>query len=134
MKNPLNKRLPRELATDWAKYAAIFIMMILLISICSGMRVSNESLKQAYYDSFEKYTLEDGHITFDKPLPEELRATFEEKGGMKLYSNSYFDEEEPGTGAVIRVYSQETEINKPCLLSGVMPSGEDEIAIDRVFA
>ncbi len=134
MRNPLNRRLPRELAKDWAKYAAISIMMILLISICSGMRVSNESLKQAYYDSFEKYTLEDGHITFDKPLPEELRATFEEKGGMKLYSNSYFDEEEPGTGAVIRVYSQETEINKPCLLSGVMPSGEDEIAIDRVFA
>lgn len=134
MRNPLNRRLPRELAKDWAKYAAISIMMILLISICSGMRVSNESLKQAYYDSFEKYTLEDGHITFDKPLPEELRAIFEEKGGMKLYSNSYFDEEEPVTGAVIRVYSQETEINKPCLLSGVMPSGEDEIAIDRVFA
>lgn len=47
MKNPLNKRLPRELAKDATKYIAIFIMMVLLISICSGMRVGNESLKTA---------------------------------------------------------------------------------------
>lgn len=134
MRDPLNRRLPRELAKDWAKYAAIFIMMILLISICSGMRVSNESLKQGYYDSYEKYTLEDGHITLDKPLPVELRDTFEEKGAMKLYDDFYFDEEEPASGAVIRVYSQDGEVNKPCLLSGALPAGEGEIAIDRVFA
>lgn len=134
MRNPLNRRLPRELARDWAKYAAIFIMMVLLISICSGMRVSNESLKQAYYDSFDKYTLEDGHITFDKPLPDSLRSTFEEKGAMKLYDNFYFDEESADTGDLIRVYCQEDEINTPCLLSGELPSGDSEIAIDRVYA
>lgn len=117
MRNPLNRRLPRELAKDWAKYAAIFILMVLLISICSGMRVSNESLKQAYYESFDKYVLEDGHLTFDKPLPDEMRSVFEEKGAMKLYDNFYFDEETPD-GQVVRVYSQEDEINTPCLLSG----------------
>ena len=134
MRNPLNRRLPRELARDWAKYAAIFIMMVLLISICSGMRVSNESLKQAYYDSFEKYTLEDGHITLDKPMPAEMRSKFEQKGEMKLYDNFYFDEESSADGAVVRVYSQEDAINTPCLLSGELPGSDDEIAIDRVFA
>ncbi len=134
MRNPLNKRLPRELAKDWAKYAAIFIMMILLISICSGMRVSNESLKQGYYDSFDKYTLEDGHITLDKPMPDELRTTFEEKGEMKLFDNFYFDEEEASLGAVIRIYSQEDKVNTPCLLSGEFPAADNEIGIDRVFA
>lgn len=134
MRNPLNRRLPRELAKDWAKYAAIFIMMVLLISICSGMRVSNESLKQAYYDSFEKYTLEDGHITLDKPMPDEMRSVFEEKGEMKLYDNFYFDEESSADGAVVRVFSQEDAINTPCLLSGELPVSDNEIAIDRVFA
>lgn len=133
MRNPLNRRLPRELAKDWAKYAAIFILMVLLISICSGMRVSNESLKQAYYESFDKYVLEDGHLTFDKPLPDEMRSVFEEKGAMKLYDNFYFDEETPD-GQVVRVYSQEDEINTPCLLSGELPANDGEIAIDRVFA
>ena len=134
MRNPLNRRLPRELAKDWAKYAAIFILMVLLISICSGMRVSNESLKKAYYDSFEKYTLEDGHITFDKPLPDDIRAVFEEKGAMKLYDNFYYDESADDIGAVIRVYHSDDGINIPCLLSGKLPSAENEIAIDRVFA
>lgn len=133
MRNPLNRRLPRELAKDWAKYAAIFILMVLLISICSGMRVSNESLKQAYYESFDKYVLEDGHLTLDKPLPDEMRSVFEEKGAMKLYDNFYFDEETPD-GQVVRVYSQEDEINTPCLLSGELPANDREIAIDRVFA
>lgn len=133
MRNPLNRRLPRELAKDWAKYAAIFILMVLLISICSGMRVSNESLKQAYYESFDKYTLEDGHLTLDKPLPDEMRSVFEEKGAMKLYDNFYFDEETPD-GQVVRFYSQEDEINTPCLLSGELPANDREIAIDRVFA
>jgi len=133
MRNPLNRRLPRELAKDWAKYAAIFILMVLLISICSGMRVSNESLKQAYHESFDKYTLEDGHLTLDKPLPDEMRSVFEEKGAMKLYDNFYFDEETPD-GQVVRVYSQEDEINTPSLLSGELPANDREIAIDRVFA
>lgn len=134
MKNPLNKRLPRELAKDATKYAAIFILMVLLISICSGMRVSNESLKKAYDESFEKYTVEDGHISFDKPLPDELRTAFEDKAGMKLYENFYFDETADELGAVVRVFSQEDKVNIPCLLSGELPAGADEIAIDRVFA
>ena len=99
MKNPLNKRLPRELAKDATKYIAIFIMMVLLISICSGMRVGNESLKKAYYDSFELYNIEDGHVTFDKPLPEELRNTFERNLDLTFYDNMYFDEKTAETGA-----------------------------------
>ena len=134
MRNPLNKRLPRELAKDATKYAAIFILMVLLISICSGMRVSNESLKAAYYESFDKYTLEDGHVTFDKPLPREIRDAFEEKAALSLYDYLYFDEETAETGAVVRVYRQDTEINKPCLLDGKLPENENEIAVDRLFA
>ena len=132
MKNPLNKRLPRELAKDATKYAAIFILMVLLISVCSGMRVSNESLKTAYHESYDKYALEDGHITFDKPLPDEIRKVLEEKASMKLYDDAYFDEE-AASGAVVRVYRQNGEVNKPCLLDGKLPESDSEIAVDRLF-
>ena len=134
MKNPLRKRIPKELAKDAAKYIAIFIMMVLLISMCSGMRVGNESLKAAYYDSFETYNIEDGHIVFDKPIPDQLRASLEDKIGMKLYDSFYFDDTMAETGADIRVYKQSAEVNKPCLLSGEFPASDSEIAIDRVFA
>ena len=134
MRNPLTKRIPKELAKDAAKYIAIFIMMVLLISMCSGMRVGNESLKAAYYDSFETYNIEDGHIVFDKPIPDQLRASLEDKIGMKLYDSFYFDDTMAETGADIRVYKQSAAVNKPCLLSGEFPAADSEIAIDRVFA
>ena len=134
MKNPLRKRIPKELAKDASKYIAIFIMMVLLISMCSGMRVGNESLKAAYYDSFETYNIEDGHIVFDKPIPDQLRTSLEDKIGMKLYDSFYFDDTMAESGADIRVYKQNAEVNKPCLLSGELPAADSEIAIDRVFA
>lgn len=134
MKNPLTKRLPREFMKDATKYIAIFIMMVLLISVCSGMRVANESLKVAYYDSFELYNVEDGHITFDKALPDKLRETFENDMEMKIYDSIFFDEDTSETGATIRVYKQTDKLNNPCLLSGELPSKDNEIAIDRVFA
>ena len=134
MKNPLIKRLPRELAKDAAKYIAIFVMMVLLISICSGMRVGNESLKAAYYESFELYGVEDGHITFDKALPEELRTAIEEQAALTFYDNMYFDEDAAENGATVRVFKQTDEINKPCLLDGELPAADGEIAVDRLFA
>lgn len=134
MKNPLIKRLPHELKNDAAKYISIFIMLVLLISVCSGMRVGNESLKAAYHDSFERYSIEDGHITFDKMLPNNLRNKFEEKMAVKIHDNIYVDENIPETGATVRVFKQTDELNQPCLLSGRLPSGNNEIAIDRVFA
>lgn len=134
MKNPLRKRVLRELKKDAVKYAAIFIMMVLLISMCSGMRVSNESLKKAYYDSFEKYNTEDGHITFDKALPEDLRNTLEEKGDVRFFENMYIDTDIEGTDKTVRTYKISDEINDSCLLSGEYPSADDEIVLDRLFA
>lgn len=134
MKNPLIKRLPRELAKDAAKYIAIFVMMVLLISACSGMRVGNESLKASYYEALDIYDAEDGHITFDKALPEELKSAIEEKAGLTLYENMYFDEEVEENAATVRVYRQTDALNKPCLLSGELPSGDAEIAVDRLYA
>ena len=134
MRDPLIKRIPRELAKDASKYIAIFVMMVLLISMCSGMRVGNESLKAAYYESFELYNLEDGHITFDKALPDTLRSELEEKGGVTLYDSIYFDEATAETGADIRVFRLSDTLNNPCLLSGDFPAADNEIAIDRVFA
>lgn len=134
MKNPLTKRLPREAKNDASKYIAIFIMMVLLISICSGMRVGNESLKAAYEESFELYKIEDGHITFNKELSEELKEALEEQMELSFYENFYFEEDALENGATIRVYQQTDERNTPCLLEGKLPEKETEIAIDRVFA
>lgn len=66
MKNPLRKRLPRELKDDVGKYIVIFLFMTLTISLISGFLVAGGSMKTAYDESFEKYNIEDGHFVLKR--------------------------------------------------------------------
>lgn len=54
MKNPLLKRLPRELIGDIGKYLA-FSFMTATIGFVSGFLVADDSMLAAYQESFEKY-------------------------------------------------------------------------------
>ena len=63
MKNPLNRRLLRELKGEFGKYLVILILLIATISFVSGFLVADGSMLTAYNESFEKYNIEDGHFT-----------------------------------------------------------------------
>ena len=63
MKNPLRKRLLRELKNDIGKYLVIFLFMTATIGFVSGFLVADESMLYAYDESFEKYNVENGNFT-----------------------------------------------------------------------
>ncbi len=74
-KNPLMKRIPRELIGDWRKYLVVSLFLILTIGFVSGMYVANESMLSAATSGAEKYKLEDGHFELnEKATPELLNA------------------------------------------------------------
>ena len=50
MRNPLSKRLPREIKGDLGKYLVIFFLMILSIGFISGFLVADNSMLKAYQD------------------------------------------------------------------------------------
>lgn len=83
IKNPLIKRIPRELLGDWKKYLVVALFLILTIGFVSGMYVANESMLIAANEGVTKYKLEDGHFELDKrqmrrcspPLRQEQRRT-----------------------------------------------------------
>ena len=79
MRNPLNKRLPRELKHDFGKYLVIFLFMVMMISLVSGFLVADNSVKHSYDEGFEKYNLEDGHFTLDKEPDSSLIKDIENK-------------------------------------------------------
>lgn len=62
MRNPLTKRIPREIKNDLGKYIALFLFLILSIGFISGFLVAGDSMKSAFDNSFEKYNVEDGHF------------------------------------------------------------------------
>lgn len=66
IKNPLIKRIPRELLGDWKKYLVVALFLILTIGFVSGMYVANESMLIAANEGVTKYKLEDGHFELDK--------------------------------------------------------------------
>ena len=45
MKNPLNKRLPREFRKDFGKYLVIFLLLVITIGFVSGFLVADGSMK-----------------------------------------------------------------------------------------
>lgn len=131
MRNPLNKRIFREIKGEIGKYAVIFLFMTALISIVSGFLIGDESLKTAYNESFEKYNVEDGNFELaEKADADTLKSIENEK--VKLYENFYVEEKTDDFESTICIFANRKEVNKVCLLSGEMP--ETEIALDRLYA
>ena len=53
MKNPLIKRLPRELKGEIGKYIVLFLFITMMIGIVSGFLVAAGSMSVAYDERFE---------------------------------------------------------------------------------
>ena len=66
VKNPLGKRVLRELIGDWKKYGLISLFLILIIGFVSGMYVANGSMTAALDKGVEEYRREDGHFELAK--------------------------------------------------------------------
>lgn len=132
MKNPLNKRLFRELTGDIGKYLVIFLLLIGSISFVSGFLVADNSMIKAYDESFEKYNIEYGNFRTDEML-ESRQIDAIEENGVSVYEN-FFVEEPVSNGSTMRIFINREEVNKVCLMEGDMPESSDEIAVDRMYA
>ena len=53
MKNPLNKRLPREFRKDFGKYLVIFLLLVITIGFVSGFLVADGSMIKAYNEGID---------------------------------------------------------------------------------
>lgn len=133
MRNPLNKRVVRELKGDFGKYIVIFLFLVMLICLVTGFIVADDSFKKSYDEGFEKYNIEDGNITFNIEPKEELLDKLQEAGNLILYDLRYVEEDETN-GSTIRVYQVRQWLNKECLWDGKLPENDNEIALDRMYA
>lgn len=131
MKNPLKKRLIRELLGEAGKYAVIFIFMAATIGFVSGFLVADNSMITAYNNSFEDYNIEDGKFELSDKATEEQISAIEAEDVM-VYDNFYV--EKSSGESVLRIFANREEVDKACLMKGSMPENADEIAIDRMYA
>ncbi len=133
MKNPLLKRIPRELRDDIGKYIALFLFLTLTIGFVSGFLVADNSMKKAYDNSFEDYSIENGHFILENEADDKLLTDIEEKYEVKIYP-LFRKNKESDEGHTVRFYKPRSEVDRIDLMDGENLSGDGEILLDRLYA
>lgn len=136
MKNPLNKRLFRELRTEFGKYAVIFLFMIMTIGLESGDLVASDSMIATCNERYAKYHVENGHFHLKQEMNEKAVQKIE-KDDVTIYPDFYVQRSYTGTDKkekTLRIYESRDEINKVCVMDGKLPAKDNELVIDRMFA
>jgi putative ABC transport system permease protein len=132
MRNPLNKRLLRDLKSDIGKYLVMMILLILSIGFVSGFLVAGSSMLKAYDDSFEKYNIENGNFRVENELTLAQKEAIEKKN-VTVYDNFYV-EKDFDNDTKLRIYADRKEVDKVCVMKGRLPENKQELAIDRMYA
>ena len=91
MRNPLVKRIPKELASDWHKYLVIILFMVGMIGVISGMYVGRDSMIAAINSGKEELNLEDGCFELSHKASDEMLDSIS-TGGMADVKQYFIDE------------------------------------------
>lgn len=132
MKNPLNKRLPREFRKDFGKYLVIFLLLVITIGFVSGFLVADGSMIKAYNEGIDKYNTENGHFRTSEKINDAQIQSIEENG-IRIYDNFYL-EQNLTNDSTMRIFESRDQVNLACLMEGEFPKAANEIAIDRMYA
>ena len=153
MRNPMNRRLPRELKADFGKYLVIFLFITMVVSVVSGFLVANDGIAKAYKRNLSENAVEDGHLSFNVRPDDELLAAVEQKAKLKFSRADFFEEyvgsandgdastasgalnggEEKESRTTLRVY-RASEVNIPEVMEGRLPQAAGEIALDNLHS
>lgn len=135
MRNPLGKRVPKELKSEWRKYLVIFLFLAIIIGFVSGIYVANDSMLKSYEETKDTLKREDGHFELNRKATDTLKEKIEDED-IKIYENFYKDTDEDSgkKDCGIRVFTIPDKINLADVLKGELPDSDDEIAIDRMHA
>ena len=132
MKNVLRKRLPRFFKRNLGSYLGMAVFITLAVCICTAYITANESTRSAYDFMVDEYHQEDGNFslgvkaeldTLASDLPSCLELEYQPYADLDL------DED-----TEVRLFAMRKNINLPYVLDGNLPSTENEIAIDTLFA
>ena len=104
-KNPLNKRVWRDLLRDWKRYLMIFAMLVVTIGFVSGMFVANHSMMTALEENAAKFSREDGHFELSAkadPAVLEGIASGQKADMVQVFRDRAYEEAEPEVEDAVR--------------------------------
>lgn len=133
MRNPLNKRLPREFKKNAGKYIGLFVLLVTTIMLGASFSASIDSTVKLLEVNDRECRIEDGQFETAESLSEELLSELNEKD-ITVTENFYSSVHGFDTTAKLLVFNERNTLNLPSLFSGKLPEKENEIAVERLFA
>ncbi len=134
MRNPLRKRIAKEIRGEFGKYVALFLFLVITIGFVSGFLVAGGSMSTAYEESFERYNTEYGNLECADKLSS-LQLKKLEQNVVRLYENFYIERKaKTQKTSTLRIFKIRENVNTVCVMRGRIPKGDGEIAIDRMYA
>jgi len=139
IKNPLRKRILRDINKEKGKYISIFLFLTLMIAVVSGMLVSSYSMIHAYDAGIEKYKLEDGHFALNAKMSVDDVQKIADKADepSTIYEQYYYNFDytlNDNDDYSIRIYKNRKALNTYSIFEGHAPEKDGEIVVDRLFA
>lgn len=145
MRNPLTKRLPRELRNNMGKYLGIYLLMAGSIALVSGFLLAASSINVIMSTMRDDYVIEDARFTLDYEATDgqldAARDAAQGYGGAEVVPITSVDaalEQVDGSAAAreatVRAYAHRTQVDVAAYAQGRAPQTASEVAVDRVFA
>ena len=109
-KNPLRKRVRRDLLRDWKRYLMIFAMLVVTIGFVSGMYVANNSMMTSLDGNAEKFHRENGHFELSRIAEPEILdaiASGEKADMKKIFRERAYKEAEPDIVTAVQEAAEE---------------------------
>lgn len=128
----LGKRLLRELKKSFPRYLALSLIIILGMYLVISVVGASETLTSRTEDNYQKYNVEDGEFSLLTPLSEEQSKMLSDKG-VETEEKFSFDVE-LSENNTLRVMKNRKSINLVCADSGDVPSTDDEVLIEKLYA
>ncbi|MGP1414284.1 MAG: FtsX-like permease family protein [Bacillales bacterium] len=135
MRNPIYKRIFRDLKKDFLKNLVLITFLALPIAFISATITNKKSISDSYYNKVEKFNLEDAHFSLLKDLTNQEIKTIEDKNDVKLYKLHYKEIINDDIKKTYRIYNFDDRniINKFEIFEGKDKLNNDEIIIERLF-
>lgn len=132
MKNPINKRIFRQVRFYPFRFFPIFILITLIVTFAASFYTAQDSVKFVYYKELKDGKVEDGQFTAINKLDKKTVDNIK-KDHIKLYENFSIEINE-SKNKKLRGFINRNKINIGQLHHGRFPKAKNEIALSNNFA
>ncbi len=128
----LKKRIFRELKSGAVKYAALLLMVVLVLTLAISLGDWTEIVNKTIDESNAESGLEDGEFSVYVPLSPRQIGEIEELGIVTEYA-PYVDLT-AGDRSTLRMFKNRKSINLLTPSAGRLPSDDGEVFVEKIYA